>query len=193
MYKINGFLPVVRCVCGREHVLLRAEVCECGVTLRVKIGPGRISIPRGIAPGNYDLTAQPFRMILILDWAEVGTRKCGYNAPGIAVAGTQTPPEKMRELQDYATKATADLRAELSRVHHEKEDALDRLSRTEQNVAALKAELKNVKRMWKETIERKKEIEAALRRFADISLVEPVDLEKFAYDILNARKALKGE
>ena len=123
----------------------------------------------------------------------MGTRKCGYNAPGIAVAGTQTPPEKMRELQDYATKATADLRAELSRVHHEKEDALDRLSRTEQNVAALKAELKNVERMWKETIERKKEIEAALRRFADISLVEPVDLEKFAYDILNARKALKGE
>lgn len=67
------------------------------------------------------------------------------------------------------------------------------IERTEAANRLLRTDLENVKRMWKETIERKKEIEAALRRFADISLVEPVDLEKFAYDILNARKALKGE
>ena len=38
---------------------------------------------------------------------------CGYQAPGVAVAGTVTPPEKMRELQQYADKATEDLRMEL--------------------------------------------------------------------------------
>lgn len=123
-------------------------------------------------------------------WQVISCR-CGYNAPGMAVAGTQTPPENMRELQDYAAKATAELRAELSRVHHEKEDALDRLSRTEQNVAALKAELKNVKRMWKETIDRQKWIPVT-ERLPEMYSEAASTYVDVAYRIPGSRQYLRG-
>lgn len=57
----------------------------------------------------------------------------------------------------------------------------------------LRCDLENVKRMWRATIDRNKKIEAALQRFADINLCGAVDERKLVYDILNARKALKGE
>jgi ssDNA-binding Zn-finger/Zn-ribbon topoisomerase 1 len=41
--------------------------------------------------------------------------KCGYNAPGMAVVGTATQPDKQAELQAYADKATVDIRAKLQR------------------------------------------------------------------------------
>lgn len=76
MYRINGWFPVVRCVCGRETVLRRAQVCECGVTLRIKYR-GNAAYPRGTAPDSYNAKAQPYRMIEVVNWEQANGKQEG--------------------------------------------------------------------------------------------------------------------
>lgn len=70
MYKINGWFPVVRCVCGKKHLLVRAVVCQCGATLRFRKGRRGTVRPYGLAPDNYNFAAQPHKCIRVVDWQE---------------------------------------------------------------------------------------------------------------------------
>lgn len=74
MYKINGWFPIVRCVCGREYTLQRAWVCACGVTLRVRY-KGKTVYPGGpgCVPDGYDLSAQPYQMAEVVGWQDAET------------------------------------------------------------------------------------------------------------------------
>lgn len=67
MYRIYNHVPTVRCVCGQQHSLLRATVCTCGATLRIRRA-GKRFLPYGVAPDNYPSDAQPYRFVAIVAW-----------------------------------------------------------------------------------------------------------------------------
>jgi hypothetical protein len=69
MYKINGYFPLVRCVCGRSCLLKRATVCGCRATLRVKYGPGLKAHPYGLIAVEHE-TMQPHKLIEITGWVK---------------------------------------------------------------------------------------------------------------------------
>jgi hypothetical protein len=72
--------------------------------------------------------------------------------------------------------AVLTMAAELSRVHHEKEDALDRLARTEENVAALKGELEGVKALWRKTITGNQHLTGEVDRLkAELAVLRSLD------------------
>lgn len=74
MYKYNGYIPRVRCLCGREMNLIRATVCECGVTMRFRHVPKqhRFLQPIALPPDSYDLANRPVKVPEVVEWVEVG-------------------------------------------------------------------------------------------------------------------------